>query len=85
LQELPKIIDQELYKDAKSRFQEIAQEKTRITPVYQVLEEQGPDHAKYFVVGVYLGQECIAQGGGYSKQEAEEETAKKALEVKGWQ
>jgi ribonuclease III len=84
LVELPKIIDQELYKDAKSRFQEVAQEKAKITPVYQVLEEQGPDHAKYFVVGVYLGQEFVAKGGGYSKQEAEEETAKKALEAKGW-
>ena len=82
--ELPKIIDQELYKDAKSRFQEIAQEKAKVTPSYQVLEEQGPDHAKYFVVGVYLGPEFVAKGGGYSKQEAEEETAKKALEAKGW-
>lgn len=84
LVELPKIIDQQLYKDAKSHFQEIAQEKLKITPVYQVLEEQGPDHAKYFVVGVYLGQEFVAKGGGYSKQEAEEETAKQALETKGW-
>jgi ribonuclease III len=82
--ELPKIIDQELYKDAKSRFQEVAQEKAKVTPTYQVLEEQGPDHAKYFLVGVYLGAELVAKGGGYSKQEAEEETAKVALKAKGW-
>jgi len=82
---LPKIIDQELYKDAKSRFQEIAQEKVKITPVYQVLEEKGPDHAKYFLVGVYLGNVLVAKGGGYSKQEAEEETAKAALKAKNWQ
>jgi len=84
LGELPKIIENELYKDAKSRFQEIAQEKVKITPTYQVLEEQGPDHAKYFLVGVYLGGQLVAKGGGYSKQEAEEETAKAALKAKGW-
>lgn len=84
LGELPAIIKNQLYKDAKSRFQEVAQEIDKITPSYQVLDEQGPDHAKYFVVGVYLGKELVAQGGGYSKQEAEEETAKKALAAKGW-
>jgi ribonuclease-3 len=82
--ELPKIIDEELYRDAKSRFQEVAQEKVKITPTYQVLEEQGPDHAKFFLVGVYLGDQLVAKGGGYSKQEAEEETAKLALKAKGW-
>jgi len=84
LGELPKIIDEELYKDAKSRFQEVAQEKVKVTPTYQVLEEQGPDHAKFFLVGVYLGDHLVAKGGGYSKQEAEEETAKLALKAKGW-
>jgi ribonuclease-3 len=81
---LPDIIEQELYKDAKSRFQELAQEKVKITPTYQVLEEKGPDHAKFFCVGVYLGDELVAKGGGYSKQEAEEETARAALKAKGW-
>ncbi|MCU0653688.1 MAG: ribonuclease III [Candidatus Pacebacteria bacterium] len=84
LVELPKIIKHELYRDAKSRFQEIAQEKVKITPTYQVLDEQGPDHAKYFTVGVYLSNEMVAKGSGYSKQEAEEVTAKNALEAKGW-
>jgi len=84
LVELPMIIEQELYRDAKSRFQEIAQEKVKVTPTYQVLEEQGPDHAKFFLVGVYLGENLVAKGGGYSKQEAEEETAKQALKAKGW-
>lgn len=84
LPELPQIIEQELYKDAKSRFQEVAQEIVKITPAYRVLKEQGPDHAKHFTVGVFLGEELVAQAGGYSKQEAEEETAKAALEAKGW-
>ncbi len=84
LKELPAIIKQELYKDAKSYFQEIAQEKTKITPSYKVISESGPDHAKRFVVGVYLGDELVATGSGLSKQEAEEDTAKNALTAKCW-
>lgn len=83
-QELPQIIESQLYRDAKSRFQEEAQEKTGITPSYRVLKEWGPDHAKHFVIGVFLGNELVAEGEGSSKQEAEEAAAKKALEVKRW-
>jgi len=71
-------------KDAKSRFQEEAQERLKITPTYKVLEEWGPDHAKHFLVGVFLGDKLIAEGEGSSKQEAEEEAAKKALQIKRW-
>jgi len=81
---LPEIIEKGLFKDAKSRFQEEAQEKTGITPAYQVLKEWGPDHAKHFLVGVFLNKELIAEGEGSSKQEAELEAAKNALAVKGW-
>ena len=84
LRELSEIVEKKLYKDSKSRFQEVAQEKMKITPTYRVLEEQGPDHNKHFLVGVYIGSELIAKGGGTSKQEAEEETAKIALGAKGW-
>lgn len=84
MNELPQIIEKKLYKDSKSRFQELAQEKLKVTPTYRVLEERGPDHAKHFIVGVYVGDEMAAKGGGFSKQEAEEETAKNALEAKGW-
>lgn len=84
MNELPEIVEKKLYKDSKSRFQEVAQEKMKITPTYRVLEERGPDHNKHFKVGVYIGSELIASGGGSSKQEAEEETARIALETKGW-
>lgn len=79
IKELPDIIRKGLYKDVKSKFQEIAQEKRGITPTYKVLKEQGPDHNKHFLVAVFLNNEMIAQGEGYSKQEAEEMAAKKAL------
>jgi ribonuclease-3 len=81
---LPEIIEKGLFKDPKTRFQEEAQERVKITPTYKVLEEWGPDHAKHFVVGVFLGNELIAKGEGSSKQEAEEEAAKNALKIKGW-
>jgi len=82
--ELPRIIEKGLFKDAKSRFQEEAQERTGITPIYKVLEEWGPDHARHFIIGVFLNQELVAKGEGSSKQEAELEAAKNGLEIKGW-
>jgi ribonuclease III len=84
LSRLPEIIEKGLFKDPKSRFQEEAQERVGITPTYKVLKEWGPDHAKHFVVGVFLGEEFVAEGQGSSKQEAEIESAKNALETKGW-
>lgn len=84
IKELPEIIDKGLFKDDKSRFQEEAQEVKGITPIYKVLDEWGPDHAKHFIVGVFLGKEQIAKGEGSSKQEAEVAAAKEALRVKQW-
>lgn len=82
--ELPYIIKNSLYQDAKSYFQEKAQEKNGATPTYNVLKEEGPDHYKKFTVGVYIGRELVARGEGFSKHEAEEEAARKGLEVKKW-
>ena len=78
------IIDNRLWQDAKSRFQEVAQEKTNTTPSYQMLQQSGPDHDKRFIVGVFLNSEKIASGEGRSKQEAEQAAAEKALTAKGW-
>jgi ribonuclease-3 len=82
--DLDEIIDKKLWLDAKSRFQERAQEKTGITPSYKTLKEAGPDHNKIFTLGVFIGDVQIATGAGLSKQEAEQKAAEKALEVKGW-
>ena len=81
---LPEIIESKSYMDPKSLFQEKAQEKVGITPAYKVIEESGPDHARKFVVGVYLGHDLIAQGEGMSKQEAQRNAASAGLEVKNW-
>lgn len=79
---LEEIIAKGLYIDAKSRFQEITQEKSMITPQYRVIEEKGPDHDKVFTVGVYLEERLIAQGVGTSKQDAERAAAEEALKIK---
>ena len=84
LKELPKIIKQKLYQDPKSKFQEKSQDKVGITPSYEVINEWGLDHAKNFVVGVYLDKELVAEGQGVSKQEAQEKSAEAALKKKGW-
>ncbi len=81
---LDTIIENGLFIDAKSRFQESAQEMVGITPSYRVLEEDGPDHDKHFKVGVFLDRELVASGEGTSKQEAQTDAAEHALKVKGW-
>lgn len=75
------ILENNLYKDAKSFFQEQAQEHLKITPTYSVIKENGPDHKKIFTVGVFLKDKKIAEGTGTSKQEAEVEAAKNAMET----
>jgi ribonuclease-3 len=84
IERLPDIITERRYRDPKSLFQEAAQEREGVTPTYQILQESGPDHAKVFNVGVYLGDALIAEGSGSSKQEAEQEAARRGLETKGW-
>ena len=81
---MPVILEKKLYHDPKSRFQEKAQDKEGVTPSYEVLGESGPDHAKQFTVGVFLGEEMIAKGEGPSKQAAQEKAAKAAIKKKGW-
>lgn len=82
--ELPEIIEQKLYRDPKSRLQEEAQDKVGVTPTYEVTNEWGPDHARNFQVGVFLGQELAGQGEGLSKQEAQQMAAENALKLKQW-
>ena len=81
---LDEIVGKRLWQDAKSRFQEEAQERTGITPNYEVVKESGPDHDKSFEVGVYIGSEIVAKGSGRSKQDAEQAAAQEGLLRKKW-
>jgi ribonuclease-3 len=81
---LKEVLESKSYLDPKSHFQEVSQDKEGVTPNYCVLSESGPDHNKKFVVGVYIGDEKVAEGEGCSKQEAQRNAAKAGLETKGW-
>jgi len=72
---------QQVFKDDKSLFQEIAQAKKGITPHYVTLTESGPDHKKIFQVAVYLDSQLIAKGKGLSKQSAQEDASRKATKI----
>jgi ribonuclease-3 len=79
------IVRKRLWQDAKSRFQELSQEQVSVTPTYETIAQDGPDHDRIFTVGVYLRHELVAEGKGRSKQEAEQQAAEKAIEAKGWE
>ncbi len=84
LSKLDNILKNKLYLDPKSKFQEKSQEVYGVTPHYKVLSESGPDHAKEFVVGLYLHNELISRGKGTSKQEAQVAAAEEGLINKNW-
>lgn len=82
--DLPQIIEKQTYVDPKSRLQELSQAELKTTPEYVLIKEEGPDHNKTFVVAVCIqGREC-ATGRGPSKQIAQLEAAKNALETEAW-
>ncbi len=67
------------FKDPKSLLQEKVQSQKQTSPLYKVISEQGPAHAKIFTVGAYVSKVLLGKGDGKSKQEAEENAAKEAL------
>jgi ribonuclease-3 len=77
---LDSIINEDLWYDPKSRFQELSQESLGITPSYETVSESGPDHNKIFEMGAYLEKELVGRGSGQSKQKAQADAAKEALD-----
>lgn len=80
-QEAGAIMRAETYVDAKSRFQEWAQAERGITPVYQIIDENGPDHAKMFTAQVLLHEQVAGVGHGSSKRVAEQFAAQAAVDA----
>ncbi|MBI3954541.1 ribonuclease III [Candidatus Collierbacteria bacterium] len=73
------IISKGQLKDSKSSLQELIQKQGYSSPTYTVVSEIGPDHDKTFVVKVFSNSKELAKGSGKSKQEAEQDAAKNAL------
>lgn len=78
--QIDNVIKHNLHKDFKSSLQESVQAQGHASPEYTVIEESGPDHAKIFVIGVSVDGKALATGTGHSKQEAQQDAAKHALE-----
>ncbi len=78
--ELKLLISGKSLKDPKSLLQEKSQAAKFGTPVYKVIDESGPAHSKIFTVQVAINDKIEGIGKGKSKQEAEIEAAKVALE-----
>jgi ribonuclease-3 len=76
-------VQKKVFKDPKSLLQEYVQSKKQNSPVYKVLHEEGPAHAKLFTIGVFVENELMGEGQGKSKQEGEEKAAEQALEKIG--
>ena len=74
------IIKQQTYLDPKSYLQELVQAKGLSAPSYQLVKEIGPDHNKVFTVQVMVGDKTVGTGKGKSKQQAQREAAKIAIE-----
>jgi ribonuclease-3 len=77
---IPKIVENRLDIDNKSKLQEISQEILRETPTYEIVKSVGPDHAKRFTARVIIKKKAFGHGRGKSKREAEQEAASNALE-----
>jgi ribonuclease III len=74
------LLKNNLYLSSKSKLQELIQGKYKMTPVYKVMEEKGPEHKRIFKIGVFFNNKKLGIGIAPSKKEAEEEAAKKAFE-----
>lgn len=78
---MDEVVSDQGLKDAKSMLQERTQEVNKMSPVYKIVNEEGPDHAKIYTAGVFLNNKLLAEGSGHSKQEAEKNAATNALKV----
>lgn len=79
-----RIISKRLFKDNKSRFQELAQAHDNITPAYRLVSQEGPSHNREFTVEVLLGDRVVGRGQGRNKQVAAQAAARAALAERGW-
>lgn len=79
LSKIDTIIEEGTWRDPKSYVQELCQKVKGVTPVYRTLREEGPDHDKHFMVGMYIEGELFTSGEGHSKQDAQTTAAKQGV------
>ena len=81
ISKLEVILNEGTWRDPKSHLQEVSQRVDGATPLYKVIEEVGPDHDKVFTLGAYVNGQLMGKGVGPSKQNAQQEAARAALQT----
>lgn len=81
LNKIDEIIEDGTWRDPKSYFQELTQRIDGCIPAYRLLTEEGPDHDKHFTVGLFVNGKKVSEGEGHSKQEAQTNAARAAVEI----
>lgn len=79
--EIERLGERETQENHKSLLQQIAQKEFQATPRYQLLDEQGPDHSKSFLVSALIGETSYPAAWGRTKKEAEQHAAENALSL----
>lgn len=69
----------------KGQLQEILQAISPSSPVYEVVSQSGPEHAKHFVVRALWEGISLGEGSGRSKKEAEIAAAAEAMQQRRWE
>ncbi|OQY42019.1 MAG: ribonuclease III [Fusobacteriia bacterium 4572_74] len=69
--------------DFKTALQEYSQRKYKEVPIYELIGENGPDHAKFFKIGVFMNKKLVGSGEGKNKKTAEQKAAKHACDSLG--
>lgn len=73
----PNTID--MLKPSKSVLQELSYARTGRAPHYRLVSDEGPAHAREYVVEAVVGGEVLGQGSGRSRRDAETEAAREAI------
>lgn len=63
----------------KSQLQHLAQREYGVTPIYNLLDEKGPDHSKCFKIAAQVATDLFAPAWGRSKKESEQRAAHNAI------
>ncbi|OUP66265.1 ribonuclease III [Drancourtella sp. An177] len=71
--------DKQLFFDSKTILQEMVQASSDAGVVYELLQEEGPDHNKTFRTGVRIGGEIFGMGEGRTKKASEQQAAYQAI------
>lgn len=74
-----KFLSKDIGKDYKSELQEFSQDKFKISPVYNLISERGPEHKKTFEIRVLIKDKEYGRGMGKNKKEAEQKAAENTI------